>query len=71
MSAERFQTWGEALREHKSRQESKTPQRGESFTEERYYATLAWLAGEIDQMRKEESIGQSMTYMNLVRFITE
>lgn len=70
MSAERFQTWGKVLREHKSRQESKTPP-GEAWTEERYYATLAWLAGEIDQMRKEESIGQSMTYMNLVRFITE
>lgn len=71
MSSERFHTWGEVLREHKSRQESKTQQGGESSTEERYYATLAWLAGEIGQMRKEESVGQSMSYMHLVRFITE
>lgn len=70
MSAERFQTWGEVLNEHKSRKESKAPP-GEAITDERYYATLAWLAGEIDQMRKEESVGQSMSYVRLVRFITE
>ncbi len=70
MSAELFQTWGEVIREHESRQESKAPP-GEASTEERYYATLAWLAGEIDQMRKEESVGQSMSFVHLVRFITE
>ena len=70
MSAERFQTWGEVRREQKSRHESKTPP-GEASTEERYYATLAWLAGEINQMRKEESVSQSMSYVHLVRFTTE
>ncbi len=70
MSAERFQTWGEVLREHKSRQESKMPP-GEASIEERYYATLAWIAGEIDQMRKEESVGQSMPFVRLGKFITD
>ena len=70
MSAERFQTWGEVLREHKRRQESKTSP-GEASTEKRYYATLEWLAGEIDQMRKEESVGQSMSFVHLGRFVTE
>ena len=70
MSAERFQTWGEVLREHKSHQESKAPPE-ETLAEERYYATLAWLAGEINQTRKEESVGQSMSFVHLGRFVTE
>jgi len=70
MNAERFQTWEEVLGEHQSRKESKTPP-GEASIEERYYATLAWIAGEIDQMRKEESVGQSMSFVRLGKFITE
>ena len=69
MGTVEFQTWGEILREHKSRQELKTPP-GEASTEERYFATLNWIAGELDQMRKEEEVGQSMSYINLVRFLT-